>query len=88
METSRRSLLRAGLVAGAATAIPATWWDAGRASAATPALPGTPFTLGVASGDPWPDGFVLWTRLAVEPLAGGSRARSRRARGHRRRPRG
>ncbi|MGH3331678.1 MAG: alkaline phosphatase D family protein, partial [Nocardioidaceae bacterium] len=21
------------------------------------------------SGDPWPDGFVLWTRLAVEPLA-------------------
>ena len=69
METSRRSLLRAGLVAGAATAVPATWWDATRASAATPALPGTPFTLGVASGDPWPDGFVLWTRLAVEPLA-------------------
>lgn len=23
-----------------------------------------PFTLGVASGDPWPDGFVIWTRLA------------------------
>lgn len=23
-----------------------------------------PFTLGVASGDPLPDGFVLWTRLA------------------------
>ena len=30
-----------------------------------------PFTLGVASGDPEPDGFVLWTRLATEPLAGG-----------------
>jgi alkaline phosphatase D len=30
-----------------------------------------PFTLGVASGDPWPDGVVLWTRLAPEPLAGG-----------------
>lgn len=30
-----------------------------------------PFTLGVASGDPWPDGFVIWTRLAPEPLAGG-----------------
>lgn len=30
-----------------------------------------PFTLGVASGDPLPDGVVLWTRLAPEPLAGG-----------------
>lgn len=27
-----------------------------------------PFTLGVASGDPHPDGFVLWTRLAPRPL--------------------
>jgi alkaline phosphatase D len=27
------------------------------------------FTLGVASGDPAPDGFVIWTRLAPEPLA-------------------
>ncbi|UBH25399.1 PhoD-like phosphatase N-terminal domain-containing protein [Micrococcus porci] len=27
-----------------------------------------PFTLGVASGDPWPDGFVIWTRLATMPL--------------------
>ena len=26
-----------------------------------------PFTLGVASGDPFPDGIVLWTRLAPEP---------------------
>ena len=32
---------------------------------------GTPFTLGVASGDPAPDGFVLWTRLAPDPLDGG-----------------
>lgn len=30
-----------------------------------------PFQLGVASGDPLPDGFVLWTRLAPEPLTGG-----------------
>src|SRR5262245_1861263 len=30
-----------------------------------------PFTLGVASGDPAPDGFVLWTRLAPDPLNGG-----------------
>jgi alkaline phosphatase D len=26
-----------------------------------------PFTLGVASGDPWPDSVVLWTRLLPEP---------------------
>jgi alkaline phosphatase D len=28
-----------------------------------------PFTLGVASGDPAPDGVVIWTRLAPHPLA-------------------
>lgn len=27
------------------------------------------FPLGVASGDPAPDGFVIWTRLAVDPVA-------------------
>jgi alkaline phosphatase D len=32
---------------------------------------GDPFTLGVASGEPAPDGVVLWTRLAPEPLNGG-----------------
>jgi len=31
-------------------------------------LPDDPFKLGVASGDPSPDGFVLWTRLALQPL--------------------
>jgi len=30
-----------------------------------------PFSLGVASGQPSPDGFALWTRLAPEPLAAG-----------------
>lgn len=29
---------------------------------------GTPFTLGVTSGEPTPTGLVLWTRLAPEPL--------------------
>ena len=33
-----------------------------------------PFTLGVASGDPLPDGVVLWTRLAPDPLHGGGMA--------------
>lgn len=28
-----------------------------------------PFRLGVAAGDPAPDGFVIWTRLAPDPLA-------------------
>ncbi|QZT60346.1 alkaline phosphatase D family protein [Mycolicibacterium austroafricanum] len=28
-----------------------------------------PFTLGVASGEPIPDGVVIWTRLAPRPLA-------------------
>jgi alkaline phosphatase D len=27
------------------------------------------FPLGVASGDPAPDGFVIWTRLAADPFA-------------------
>src|SRR5688572_29516518 len=30
-----------------------------------------PFTLGVASGYPVPDGFALWTRLAPRPLEPG-----------------
>lgn len=31
-------------------------------------LGANPFTLGVAAGDPWSDGFVIWTRLAPRPL--------------------
>ena len=31
-------------------------------------LPSGLFALGVACGDPTPDGFVLWTRLAPSPL--------------------
>lgn len=42
-------------------------------SGASPAPVGVrtqnPFTLGVASGDPAADSVVLWTRLAVDPLA-------------------
>ena len=36
-----------------------------------PQFAANPFSLGVASGDPTPDGIVLWTRLAPDPLAGG-----------------
>src|SRR5262249_32230603 len=34
-----------------------------------PYAPDSLFTLGVASGEPSSDGFVIWTRLAVNPLA-------------------
>ena len=38
---------------------------------ARPRFASDPFTLGVASGDPAPNGVVLWTRLAPDPLNGG-----------------
>ena len=38
---------------------------------AQPLFRSYPFPLGVASGDPLPDGVVLWTRLAPEPYDGG-----------------
>ena len=38
-----------------------------RALAAAPKFINDPFQLGVASGDPVPDGFVIWTRLAPDP---------------------
>jgi len=69
METSRRSVLKAGLASTAAVAgLSASALTTATTAAATPVRQ-DPFTLGVASGDPWPDGFVLWTRLAVDPLA-------------------
>ena len=38
---------------------------------AAPSFKKYPFSLGVMSGDPTPDGFVIWTRLAPDPLNGG-----------------
>ncbi len=64
---SRRTLLRAG---GSATAAYVLLGRAAASSAAPP-FASNPFGLGVASGDPTPDGVVLWTRLAPDPLAGG-----------------
>lgn len=34
----------------------------------SPSFVADPFALGIASGDPTPDGVVLWTRLAPRPL--------------------
>jgi alkaline phosphatase D len=67
----RPSLSRRTLLAGATAtvaglgvlAVPRPGW------ARSGELPGDPFTLGVASGDPAPDGVVLWTRLAPDPFA-------------------
>jgi len=40
-------------------------------SARAPRFDAYPFTLGVASGCPRPNGIVLWTRLAPDPLHAG-----------------
>src|SRR6186997_1683397 len=67
MDLSRRSVLSAGLVLGATTLTGLSGPLQGARAAR--ALPADPFRLGVASGDPSPSGFVLWTRLALHPLA-------------------
>jgi alkaline phosphatase D len=69
---ARRNLLIAGAAAGAAGAA-TTWPLAAIAAPYRGPLKANPFTLGVAAGDPAPDGFVLWTRLATSPLAANGR---------------
>jgi alkaline phosphatase D len=61
--TRREFLLRAAGLAGSALPIPRLL--------AQPRFEKDPYSLGVASGYPDEGGFVLWTRLAPEPLAGG-----------------
>ena len=62
-ELDRRRLLALAAQAAVAGALPRSAWGA-------PPLRHDPFGLGVASGDPTADGFVLWTRLlgAGSPL--------------------
>ena len=61
---SRRALMQRAWQAAAALAVkPSTTW-----AAPTPVFINDPFQLGVASGDPVADGFVIWTRLAPEPF--------------------
>ena len=64
------TLTRRDLLAGAAGLAAAPFLPR-PAPAAPPRPSGYPFSLGVASGDPQPDGFLIWTRLAPEPLTGG-----------------
>ncbi|MGI5212153.1 alkaline phosphatase D family protein [Plantactinospora sp. CA-290183] len=62
--TRRRLLAAAG--AGGVAAL-----TGARPAGAYARLPAELFALGVASGDPTPDGVVLWTRLAPRPLEPG-----------------
>jgi alkaline phosphatase D len=62
----RRLLLGAGTLTGLAIA---SQWNS--RVVASPKFSAYPFSLGVASGDPRPNGFTLWTRLAPDPLNGG-----------------
>jgi alkaline phosphatase D len=68
-----RSLSRRGLLRGAsATALLALLSPVvSRSVWANPVFSAYPFSLGVASGDPLPDGVLLWTRVAPDPLNGG-----------------
>jgi alkaline phosphatase D len=65
---NRREFLAGGAaLVGATLAFPVSGWvrsDALR-------FADNPFSLGVASGDPWADSVVLWTRLAPDALNGG-----------------
>src|SRR5260221_2812186 len=65
LDLTRRSLLRVAGAAAGLIAAPALVGCVGGPSWRN----GDPFSLGVAAGEPTPDGFVLWTRLAPEPLA-------------------
>ena len=65
---SRRDLLKVAWSLGAAAVVQPVF---GTRVLATMNFNAYPFSLGVASGDPVPDGVVLWTRLAPDPLAGG-----------------
>ncbi len=62
---TRRLLLRGGAALASAAVLPGLIGCA----ASGPRWSGDPFSLGIASGDPVSDGFVLWTRLAPEPLS-------------------
>ncbi len=64
LSVNRRNLLRG--FGGAA--ITAFGWQATAPALAQAVFRTYPFQLGVASGDPAPDGFVIWTRLAPDPL--------------------
>ncbi|HKY93281.1 MAG TPA: alkaline phosphatase D family protein [Nevskiaceae bacterium] len=64
VDLTRRRLLVSGAGFGALHLVGC----ASMAPAAPAGVTADPFTLGVASGEPWADGFVLWTRLVPTPV--------------------
>jgi alkaline phosphatase D len=72
LRISRSEFLKM-LVSGASAGLlsPFALAQAPRNLLANPTFERDPFQLGVASGEPAPDGFVLWTRLAPHPLEQG-----------------
>jgi len=62
---NRRALLRA---LGASALLTSTGGFFARSVWGSPIFAAYPFSLGVASGDPAPDGFVIWTKIAPKPL--------------------
>lgn len=69
---SRRTFLGlGGMGIAALTFDPVEALSNNRKVVVNPKFPADPFSLGVASGDPLPNGVVLWTRLAPDPLNGG-----------------
>jgi alkaline phosphatase D len=61
---SRRSLLGAAAVLAGGVLLPTRFLNAAQTNTV---FRDYPFKLGVASGDPLSDGFVIWTRLAPYP---------------------
>lgn len=60
-------MLGGGALVGASLLFPVVGWTKSDALN----FADDPFSLGIASGDPWADSVVLWTRLAPKPLDGG-----------------
>lgn len=65
---NRRTFVLGAAAAGSGLAARPLFAQTPDAPIATPVFGDTPFTLGIASGEPLPDGVVLWTRLAPKPL--------------------
>ena len=71
-EIGSRFTRRSFLFATGSLAMAAAWSShAFGAARRLPRFSADPFQLGVASGDPGPEGVVIWTRLAPKPLEGG-----------------
>ncbi|SDD23506.1 alkaline phosphatase D family protein [Auraticoccus monumenti] len=66
---SRRGLLGLSAAAGLGLTTVGGSAFADTRPTVAPAVPDDVYGVGIASGDPHPDGMVLWTRLAPEPTA-------------------